>query len=662
MNSQISKLRDAYYAGSPIASDGEYDKLELQLKALVKQYPAYEVVATALRTVGDTKNICGGRIKHARPMLSIENTVTEETFVAGAENYGDVVLEEPKRDGNSCELTFIDGKLVRAVTRGDGDAGEDMTLQVKACKKICQVLNIDIHDLRIRGELVMRKSELARINALGGKQYSNTRNLVSGTMKQQDLNIVASREILLNPWDMYSPDEDNLLPDSMFDRMKMTESWGFPKYEGIRVANDSGSSLIAALHQILKLNESSDIVADGVVIKADSVKLREKLGVKSNLTNWQHCYKPQNLAAETKLLDIVYQLGRLGKITPVAILEPVDLGGAMISRASCCNETWIENLGLMIGATVKVLRSGDVIPYITETVSTDGAKPIVFPTKCPSCGSKLKLDPDAAIVQRYCENSACPGRAAEQFAYVGKRETLEIDCLGDSMAEELVAQSITNIAGLFEFGNGYQILAPKKYDIAKMLKSQGFRSGANTVKMIKSLETAKSATWDRWIASLGIEKVGHSLGEDLSKALNLGPNDMAIFPAKLLSIQKIGMPGLGPKKMQCIIDWAKNPSNVDLCKRLAACGVKPSALQAVIVKNNAPLAGIAFCMTGELSIGTRKEIGAKLVALGGEELSGVKKNCNLLILGEKPGSKLQDAQKKGVKIVGEDWVRKQLGI
>ena len=661
MNSQVAKLRDAYYIGSPLVSDGEYDKLELQLKALVKQYPAYEILASTLRKVGDTKN-SGGRIKHDRPMLSIENHYTVESFVKATANYGDVKLLEPKRDGNSCELKFKDGVLYEAVSRGDGEAGEDMTLQVKACPAIPKILknykNLP-SQLRIRGELVMTKSELARINSLGGKIYSNPRNLVSGTTKHLDLEIVASREILLMPWDMYSPDEDHKLPDSAFERMNLAANFGFPTYEGILDASGSESSIVESLNKILKLNETSDIISDGVVVKADSHRVRNKLGVGSNYTNYQCDFKSQNLVSETTLLGIEWSLGRLGKMTPVAILEPVDLGGAQISRASMSNESWISNLPgvapLTIGCMVEIVRSGDVIPYILR-VTAAGTTPIIFPTKCPSCGTKLKFDPESDIIQRVCDNSGCPGKAAVHFKHCGNRDVLEIDCLGESMAEELVSFGITDIAGLFEFNNANQKSTPSQ------LKKMGFRSGANTAKMLNSIENhAKTATWDRWFSCLGIPMVGHSLGEDISERLNLGSEDMKNLPTMLLKLPKIGMEKLGEKKMGAIVGWAKNPSNIALCTRLYNAGVRPSQKEKVIMANK-KLEGVVFCITGTLTAGTRKVVEAQLTELGATALSDVKSDCNLLIVGEDPGSKLAKAQKKGIKIVDNAWVNETLGI
>lgn len=656
LNSQLLDCQKHYYAGTPIVSDAEYDSDEQQLIALVDAEPELAVFATVLNKVGDSKN-SATRIPHSRPMLSIENYYTVDGFVNAAKTYGEYVLVEPKRDGVSDSLLFLNGKMDRAVTRGDGNSGEETTLQIKHCKAIPQTIPSKV-SLEIRGELVMKNQELARINALGGKQYANSRNLTAGTIKNDDLAIVESRNVLLIPWDVFSPTEDERLPDSAFERMKLTESYSFPKYEGYRVLNNS-KAITEALEKVLENNKTSNIVADGCVIKADSIAVRNQLGLASKYTRWQHDFKSQNLSSTTTLLNIQYQLGRTGKITPVAILEPVNLGGAMIAKATVFNETYISALGLEIGCEVEILRSGDVIPYIVK-VTKKGTKKIVFPTHCPSCNTILKMDPNAEIVQWFCDNSACLGKAAEQLAYIADRKTLEIDALGDSMAEELVNHNINDVADLFEFGNDVISANLTANDLANNLN---FRSGVNTLKMCKSLENAKTATWDRWFPVLNIALVGHSLGKDIAKTLNLTSEDMKNLPKLLLTLPKIGMDKLGVVKMQAIVDWASNPSNVDLCARLYNAGIRPVSLNvAKNVGGNMKLDGIKFVCTGTLPQGSRKEISAQLVKLGAEELSSITSACNLLIAGEDCGGKLAKAQAKGIKIVGADWVDEVLGV
>ena len=642
LNAQLKAAQEAYYAGNPTMPDAEYDALEIQLKSMIDVCPEFAPLATVLVSVGDATENSAVRIPHLRPMRSIENFYTVDSFTNATKNYGPVVLVEDKNDGVSCELAYEDGKLVQAVTRGDGAAGEDMTMQVKALRKVPQTIPYK-SSLRIRGEMVMRNSELTRINALGGKQYSNTRNLVSGTLKQLDLNIVQSREIIFLPWDLYSPSADNALSDSAYERMKFAETLGFEKFTGelVPVRN-----LALTLEKFLKNLEGSDITADGVVVKTDSHKLRSKLGFGKKYTAWQHCFKPQNLAAETKMIGIEYQLGRTGKITPVAILNPVNLGGAIVSRANLVNETFMENLGIRVGAVVSVLRSGNVIPYITGVVDVKNSTPVVFPTVCPSCKTPLKYDTSDLIVQRYCENAQCAGRAAETFVFVGKRETLEIDVLGDSLAAELVANGITDLASLFEFGN-------ESHTVSKLAGC--FRSGVNTMKMIKSLTAAKTADWSRWFACMGIVSIGHSLGKDIAIELNLTSEDMLNLPTLLTTLSQKKMAGLGPVKTKAITEWATNADNQVFCERLYSAGVRPTAI-AVQTNTGGKLNGIFFCLTGTMAMGSRKFVEEKLVALGAVALDGVKKECNLVIVGTDAGSKVEKAKAKGIKIVGEDWV------
>lgn len=662
LNGQVIAHRDAYYNGNPTISDGEYDKIELELKTLVATHPEFAHHATAFKKVGSTI-ANGGRISLPRPARSIENYFDRSSYVAATSTYGDAILEEFKRDGISAILIYEDCVLVQALTRGDGEAGEDMTAQVKACRAIPQKLKpfSPITDMVRRivvcGELVMRNSELARINTLGGRQYSNTRNLVAGTMKQKDLSIVASREILLMPWDLYSPDQDEVLPDSAHQRMRMAEAMGFPAYEGVLITGTFfNQKVVETLDVLLTKLKDNDITCDGVVAKADSHKVRARLGIEKDYTNYQHCFKPQNLKAVTKLVGVEYGLGRTGKVTPVALLAPVNLGGAMVGRASLSNETWMKELpgpALSIGSEVEIVRSGDVIPYVLRVVSV-GTTPIVFPTKCPSCGTQLQTDPDSDKVIHYCENSECYGKAAELFTHVGARETLEIDNLGDVAAAELVSFGVTNIATLFEFGNRFATTSPEQF------KAAGFRSGANTVKLVKSLPAAKKATWERWFASLSIPMIGHTLGETLAKELNLTSDNMENLCAVLLNVRAGDIAGLGPAKLAAIHSWASNPHNYRLCQRLHAAGVRPTPITAP-VKIVGKLTGKVICITGELvGVGSRPQVEAQLVALGAEVVDDVKKTCNLLIVGEKPGSKVAKAQKKGVEMVGIDWVKEVL--
>jgi DNA ligase (NAD+) len=657
LNSELKNYQHAYYAGNPLVSDAEYDQKEQQLISLIKSNPQYSNIATVLYTVG-TKD-SSGRIPHTRPMKSIENHYTKESAVDEARTYGKIVLVEQKRDGISNEITYVDGDLIQSVTRGDGAAGEDQTLQTKACKLIPQHINSPVHILKVRGEMVMRKDELERINALqeakGLPAYANTRNLVAGTLKNKDTRIISERNIFLMPWDVYSPNEDDTLPDSAYERMLLLESLGFPKYQGFIAHNIN--EIEPLIDRVLKFNETDSIQNDGVVIKTDSHKLRNVLGVKTKFTNFQCCYKNQHISAETTILGIEWGVGRQGKVTPVLLIDPIDLGGAITSRATGNNVTWMNALGIQNGSVVSVCRSGEVIPMVTEVIDNSHATPFDIPEVCPACGNKLEVNCDNGITILFCRNSLCEGKAAETFYYIADRATLEIDNLGIEMAKELIEHHITSLSDLFEFAN-VSINAPATY----FKNTLQFRSGANVVKMVKSIQDAKTRDWDKWFAAFGIPMVGHTLGKVIATKLNLQSEDMQDLCEKILTIQDGQIDGLGVVKLQSLRTWANDEKNVALCIALYHDGVRPQPLTNKEKTMDGKLNDITFCITGTFkeTFGSRTVITGQLEALGAKSVSSVTKACNLLIAGDKVGSKLSKAEKLGIKIVGEEWLSSAL--
>jgi len=370
LNSQLEAARIAYYQDAkPIMEDAAYDLLEKELKGLIKANPELAPLAPVTKTVGSDLT-SGGRVKHSVPMLSIENHYTEDDYETwyNAQNLdgNGVMCEEPKQDGISCSLTYENGKLIRALTRGDGVSGEDITAAVFQVRDIPKSLPSLPQTLEVRGELVMKNSTLARINAeqtkKGQKIYASTRNLTAGTMKQKDLSNISDRDIQIRPWDVLG----NQLPDSRLERLRLIAKDGFPAPEGEIVTNRE--ELISRLHQILAQNKNSDINKDGVVLKIDSVKACEALGVGSNYTNYQICYKEQSSKGVTYLREVVWQCGRSGKLTPVGILDPVTLAGAVITRVNLNNISYIREMNLKINSRVEVTRSGEVIPIISKVL------------------------------------------------------------------------------------------------------------------------------------------------------------------------------------------------------------------------------------------------------------------------------------------------------
>lgn len=672
-NRKLEEARDAYYKkATPIMTDAEYDALEKHLKSIIARAPKLAYAAPVLTSVGsDLTATASGRVRHIRPMLSIENKYTKDEITDFFLTLPTpLMLAEPKRDGISCELRYRDGHLVQALSRGNGTEGEDMTAQVKVLLSVPKTLLMENSpgvyvrhsafpaDTNVRGELVMRKSELERINkaarAKGEKEYASTRNLTAGTMKLKDLAEVAKREIIFIPWEVYGGD-DAALPDSGYTRMLMLAGVGFAKYEGFMI--DGADTVIKVLDHILAANKESDVIADGVVVKADSHKDRARMGNGSKVANYQVCFKPQSASGTTYLRSIEWQVGRQGKLTPVATCDPVPLAGAMVTHATLNNITWIDAMGLKLGAKVEMLRSGDVIPQIVKVID-EGDTKIMPPTVCPECFSKLEvLDEErSGIITHWCQNYECVGRVRDLFSFISSRDVLEIDNLGPEMATKIVTGGYArDIGELFEFHTeAMQGLATfgEEAFIAKMRK-KGF--DATLPRMLRSMEKAKKAPWERWIACLGIPMIGRTLGKVLAAKLKLDAQNMQNLPDLLASLLPGEVEGIGDVKLDMIHTWAKERRNVEICITLSMNGVQPTNTTVATVAGE-PLKGVAFCITGEFTE-DRDSIAEKLIRLGGVSKSGVTSKCNLLIVGDSAGkTKLSKAASLGIKQVGKEWL------
>lgn len=368
LNQKLEAARAAYYAGEPIMSDAEYDVLEAELAGLSAQQGAAPSVLTTVGTDAP------GRLPHVHPMRSIENKYSYEEVSEWAQKVGYPLTLSAKFDGVSCSLTYAEGKLVKAVTRGDGDAGESILPQVKASPLIPTVLSEPL-SLEVRGELVVSRSTMLELNAeielAGGKPFVSTRNLVAGTVKLKDLSEVEKRRVEFLPWEVLYAEPVELLYShnaTACGRILALADLGFdaPEITFVQDALELRSAL--QKWQTLLANPEPEIGMDGVVIKVDSIARRRELGYGSKFANFQVAWKAQNAKTETTLKEVVWQVGRQGRLTPVGIVEPVVLAGATIERVTLNNLTWIREMGLKIGSRVMLMRSGDVIPKIVEVL------------------------------------------------------------------------------------------------------------------------------------------------------------------------------------------------------------------------------------------------------------------------------------------------------
>jgi len=680
LNAVLEQARDAYYKkAEPIMPDADYDKTEKVLRDLVAAAPHLAEYAPVLKTVGSDLT-AQGRVKHAVPMRSIENQYTVEDLISWVEKVlakhpATKFCLEPKFDGISVSLVYEHGYLVRALTRGTGEEGEDITAQAKMVKHIPHTLpNIPINMI-VRGELVMQNCTLERINReaaeKGGKQYSSTRNLTAGTMKNRDLSVVADRDIWFMPWDVIS--DHPLMMDSGKERLELLGYNGFPSpLCNIAIDIDSVKSVLAQRLRDREhmLRAVMSLETDGVVIKVDSHKLRKDLGVASKYTNWQVCFKPQSASGTTYLREIQWQVGRTAKITPVAKCDPVVLAGASVTSASLNNITYIQKMGLRLNAKVEMLRSGDVIPQIVRVID-DGDEDILEPSQCPVCQSATvsRDEGGQGIMQLFCTNAECPAVLQGYLEFLGRREVLEVDGLGPEMARLLVEKGYArNLVELFEF----QAEAKKLMDTYTMdrkfvdaMRERGF--DATLPKMIRSLEKAKTAPWERWIKALGIDGIGETFGKSLAEFYLLDSDGMKGLHLAFARIGAVDendpndtkrVQGIGPAKIKALEEWGL--ANRQTCVRLYELGVRPTPVEVAKVVEGAPLKGTVFCITGEFGE-ERIPLTKKLESLGAVSKTGVSKNINLLIVGNAAGkSKLTKAKELGIKQVGAEWLEKVL--
>ncbi len=692
LNSKLDAARNAYYSGDPVMTDAEYDSLEEQLKGLIKANPEQEHLATVLNSVGSDMPLFinhnfmaekqaerrgNGRVAHLVPMLSIENLYTIDDVCAWAESLGWPALSVgSKLDGVSGSLSYEAGKLSQALTRGDGASGESILSQISVAGGVPSSIPTYapfVGRVEIRGEVVIAQSTLKVLNdeltAAGGKPYASTRNLAAGTLKLGDLEEVRRRGLLFRPWDVLLP--HGVLPDSAVERLNEIIPLGFEPSDDCIVTNRE--ELIAAIKdRLVTLQESDEEIGkDGIVIKVDSHAVREKLGRGSKFTNYQVCFKPQNQKAETILREVQWQVGRQGKITPVAIVEPVTLGGVQIARATLNNYTWLSALGVRIGSKVALVRSGDVIPKITEVLEQPAESiEIAAPATCPDCSSPVTTssEEDSTVTTHYCNSDICPGRIRDLLTYIADRTVLEIDGLGPELAGKLVGSGTvkslsTVLSDLFKFQTDTRnlIALVGQSEAEEALLKKGFPI-ALTFRMIESIDRARTAPWPVWIAAMAIPMIGRRLGKVLATKLKLQPEDLPSLPAKFAAIQLGGIEGLGVSKLGELQRYASNPTWIQLCSALYEQGVRPSASVSATSDGPKPLEGVCFVLTGEFdAIGNRDHITARLEARGAVSKSGVSKIVTHLIVGAAPGkSKLTKAEQLGIQQVGVDWLTEAL--
>ena len=638
-----------YVLNTPEISDKEFDDMMRELQDLEKEHPEYQDENSPTMRVGSDLNKNFTQVTHKYPMLSLGNTYSENEVtdfydrVKKALNEDFEICCELKYDGTSISLTYENGKLVRAVTRGDGEKGDDVTDNVKTIRTIPLVLhgnNYPEH-FEIRGEILMPWEVFEELNrekeAREEPLFANPRNAASGTLKLQNSAIVASRK--LDAYLYYLLGEE--LPcDGHYENLQTAAGWGFKISEHTKKTH-SLEEVFEYIRYWDTERKNLPVATDGIVLKVNSMRQQKSLGFTAKSPRWAIAYKFQAERALTRLNRVTYQVGRTGAITPVANLDPVQLSGTIVKRASLHNADIIEGLDLHIGDMVYVEKGGEIIPKITG-VDKDArgmliGEKVKFITHCPECGSKLvRYEGEAA---HYCPNeTACPPQIKGKIEHFISRKAMNIDGLGPETVDTFYRLGlIHNTADLYDLS----------VENIKGLDRMGEKSAENIIKGIKA---SKEVPFERVLFALGIRFVGETVAKKIAKSFNNIEELENADLEKLTSIDEIG-----EKIAQSILIYFSSPLNVNLIERLKSAGLQLYRKEEDLNEYTDKLAGQSIVISGVFTHHSRDEYKDLIEKNGGKNVGSISTKTSFILAGENMGpSKLEKAHKLGIKIISED--------
>ena len=649
----LKKYSDAYYnENKSLISDYEYDKLLKELEELEKKYPEYASENSPTQNVGaSVRENKFKKVEHVHPMLSLANSYNSGEVLDFIERIKKRIGNEQelkyclevKLDGLSISLTYEQGKLVRAVTRGDGYIGEDVTENIMQIESVVKELPQAI-DMEIRGEVVLPLENFEKLNAAryekGEELFANPRNAASGTLRQLDSRIVKERG--LDAYFYFLVEAEKLGIKSHSESIKFLESLGI-KTTGIFETLENSKQIDERIIFWEKEREKLPYETDGLVIKVDEINLWEEIGYTSKTPRWAIAYKFPAHQVSTILNDITWQVGRTGKLTPVAELEEVELSGSRVKRASLHNISEIQRKDIRIGDRVFIEKAAEIIPQVVKVIKEDrkgNEKIIVEPENCPICNHKLERE--EGLVDIKCVNEECPAKIQGEIEYFVSRDALNIMGLGSKIVEKFIELGyIKNVADIYDLKN-------HREDLEKLDK-MGKKSIDN---LLSSIENSKTREYDKVIYSLGISFIGKVASKILAKSSKNIDNLSKMSFEELTTID-----GIGEIAAKEIISYFSKEKNKNLIKTLKEKGLKFEITETENsqISENKNFSGKTFLFTGTLKHFTRDQIKEEIEKLGGKNLSAVSKNLDYLIVGEKAGSKLKKAQEiSSIKILTEE--------
>lgn len=637
-----------YVEDAPQISDYEYDKLFYELVALEEKYPEFDSPTSPTKRVGGKALDKFEKVTHAVKMGSLSDVFSYDEvrdFVAKTnEKLGKATVfsVEPKIDGLSVSLVYENGRFSLGSTRGDGTVGENVSENLKTVRTIPMKTKDALPHLEVRGEVYMPREAFAALNekreAEGEQLFANPRNAAAGSLRQLDSKVTASRRLDIFVFNVQAA--EGIEFSSHIESLEYLKSQGFHIIDGIRRAS-SAEEIISAIEEIGAARDSLPYDIDGVVIKADSLAERRILGENISTPKWAIAYKFPPEQKQTKLTDIIIQVGRTGVLTPNARLEPVRLAGTVVSRATLHNIDFIRERDIRIGDTVTLQKAGDIIPEIicVDKSKRNGSEvPYEMPTLCPSCGEPVIRDDEAAT---RCTNASCPAQLERHITHFASRDAMNIDGMGPAVVRLLIASGlIHDVADIYSLSAGE----------IEGLDRMGKKSAEN---LIAAIERSKSAGLDKLIYALGIRQVGEKAAKSLAEAF---PDIELLFSASEEQISAIY--DFGDISAHYIVNFFAHPQTRTLVDELKSRGVKTTY---EVQKRGNIFEGMTFVLTGTLPTMKRDEASRLIEENGGKVSSSVSAKTSMVLAGEDAGSKLTKAQSLGVRIISEEELLAMLG-
>ena len=662
---EINKHRRAYYSNDTVLiSDADYDALMRELELLEAEHPDLITGDSPTQSVGGEATTTFSPVQHLDRMWSLDNVFSREEMSAWiTKSGGGPFLCELKIDGLAINLRYENGKLVSAATRGDGVVGEDVTANVLTIKSIPRELSGKGHPpvVEVRGEIFFAVADFAALNegliAEGKAPFANPRNSASGSLRQKDSKVTASRPLRMlvhgiGAW-------QDAPAKNQSEIYELLKSWGLPTSERYRVVS-TAEEVQAYIDEFEAHRHDLEHEIDGVVVKIDALAEQREQGYTSRAPRWAIAYKYPPEQVHTKLLDIRVSVGRTGRATPYAVVEPVKVAGSVVEFATLHNQDVVKAKGILIGDTIVLRKAGDVIPEILGPVieKRDGSeRAFVMPTKCPECNAPLHQEADGDIDLRCSNHKSCPAQLRERIAYIGSRGVLDIEALGDVAADALTRTNdgqaiLTSEAAIFSL-----TLEQLTDDLFK--KKDGTPS-ETALKLLRNLEEAKTRPLWRLLTALGIRHVGPVAARSLSN--HFGSLD-AIFSATAEELSQVE--GVGATLAASIKDWISVDWHAEIIESWRAAGVllhiEGHAGPGAAVAEGGKFSGLTIVATGSLKQFTREGIEEAIISNGGKAAGSVSKKTSFVVAGENAGSKLAKAEELGVEVIDEDEFVRRLG-